>query len=84
MYNTYKKDRVIPTISTPKSYTSYMKVEDVLRYLNIFNRTLPINQYKIGDFENHFFKCVDVAGRIGDKQFRAMECDLTQYLIENK
>lgn len=83
-YSTYTKDRVLPKIEIIKTHTSYMKVEDVLRYLQIINKTLPINQYKIGEFKNNFFKCADVAGRIGDVAFRSMEVHVTQFLIEDK
>lgn len=83
-YSTYTKDRVLPTIPIINTHTSYMKVEDVLRYLNIINKTLPINQFKLGEMGCHFFKCSDIAGRIGDREFRVMECDVVQFLIEDK
>lgn len=81
-YNTYTKDRVLPVIPMMKSYTSYMKVENVLRWMNI--NVLGIHQYKIGNEPVHFFKCIDVASKMTSEQFRIMECNVTQYLIEVK
>lgn len=65
-----------------KSYVSYMKVEDVLRYLK--KNVLALVQYKIGKFENHFFKCTDVEQKIGAREFRVMECEVTQFMVEVK
>jgi hypothetical protein len=81
-YNTYTKDRVLPHIPIQKSYTSYMKVEPVLRYLQ--KNALAIQQYKLGNEPNHFFKCADIAGRIGDRLFRVMECEINQWIVEDK
>lgn len=76
MYNT------LPMIRKEKSYISYMKVEDVLRWMN--KQWLSIHQYKIGEMSNHFFKCEDVSQKIGERLFKTMECDVIQYWIENK
>lgn len=84
-YSTYTKDRVVPSykIEIKPSYTSYMKVEDVLRYLN--KKALPLQQYKLGEMGCHFFQMNDVQKRINNPVlFRSMECDVVQYLIENK
>jgi len=65
-----------------KSHTGYMKVEDVLRYLG--KNVLPLRQYKIEGFENHFFKSTDLRERIGERQFIRMETEVAEYLIEDK
>lgn len=59
---------------------SFMKVEDVLRYLK--KNVLALPQYKLdGVSENHFFKCTDVSEKIGAQLFRVMECDVVQFVI---
>lgn len=76
-------DRILPTIPVDRvTYTAYMKVEDTLRYLN--RRALAEQQYLITGFTNHFFKCDEVKRRIGKPTFRIMECDVVQYLIQDK
>lgn len=81
-YNKYEGDRVIPQIPIQKSYTSYMKVEAVLRWMN--KKALALPQYTITGFQNHFFLASDVATKMTPAEFRKMECDVTQYLIEDK
>lgn len=63
-----------------KAHESYMSVESVLRYMN--RKVLALPQYTIGGFQNHFFKSSDVAKKMTANEFRRMECDVTQYLIE--
>lgn len=85
MYTQYTKDRVIkryPVIDLKESHTSYMKVEDVLRYLD--KKALALQQYVIGDMPNHFFLCLDIKEKIGGVKFRSMECEVTQYLCKDK
>lgn len=60
---------------------AYMKVEAVLRYIK--KNALALPQYKIGDEPNHFFKCSELAEKLGAKQFRLMKCELNQYLVKN-
>jgi len=62
----------------------YMKVEDVLRYLRIFNNPFIMPQYKITGMENHFFLCQDIISKIGASMFRVMECEVVQYMVEVK
>ena len=76
MYNDYYDIPLKP------SYTSYMTVEDTLRYLG--KRALPLRQYIIGDNPNHFFKCNDLKEKIGAVKFRSMECHVNQYLVKDK
>lgn len=56
-----------------------MTVESVLRYLG--KQWLAINQYRIGEQPNHFFKCSEVKEKIGEREFRYMECSVTQYMV---
>lgn len=69
-------------IPLKKAYTSYMSVEAVLRWMN--RNALALKQYKIEGFQNHFFLASDVATKMSPAEFRKMECDVTQYLIEIK
>jgi len=69
-------------IPIKKAYDSYMSVEAVLRYMN--RNALGLRQYRIEGFQNHFFKSSDVATKMSASEFRKMECDVTQYLIEIK
>lgn len=85
----FNPDRLLPVIPMVKSYTSYMKVEAVLRYLE--KNALALQQYKIGNEPNHFFKCSDVSAWLikkdpeqGAMRFRSMECHVTQWMVENK
>lgn len=82
-YTNFVGNRVMPKFPVIKTHTSYMKVEDVLRYLKIVNKSLPINQYTIGEMTCHFFKCADVAGRIGAREYRIMECEVVQFMVED-
>jgi len=68
-------------MKTNKTYTVYMKVEDVLRYMK--RKALALKQFKIGDFKNHFFLAADVASKMTPVEFRKMECDVVQYWIED-
>lgn len=90
-YSRYVGNRVLPAvleIEIKKSLIAYMKVEDVLRYLNIINRSLPIHQYKIGEEPNHFFLAKDVCHWVEEHRedgvFRVMECHVITYLVEDK
>jgi hypothetical protein len=60
---------------------SYMKVEDVLRYMNS-NKLVPLPQYKLvgSGLDCHFFKCEDVKEKIGERLFKVMECDVVQFI----
>jgi hypothetical protein len=66
-------------------YESYMKVEDVLRWLNKVNNPLT-TQYKLvsdgKESDCNFFKCADLVEIIGERTFRVMECDVTQHLVK--
>ncbi len=73
----------MPVFKCNVSYDSFMKVEDVLRYVK--KNALALNQYKAAKgFDNHFFRCDDVKKKIGEQLFRVMECDVVQYLFEVK
>ncbi len=69
-------------IPIQKAYDSYMSVEAVLLYMK--RNALALQQYTIEGFQNHFFKSSDVATKMTPAEFRKMECDVTQYLIEIK
>ena len=62
---------------------SFMKVEDVLRYIK--KNALALPQYKLegnGKISDcHYFKCTEVAEKIGAQLFRVMECDVVQFVI---
>lgn len=72
---------MIQGILFPKDEASYMKVEDVLRYLKIYGKPLPLAQYTIGDCPNHFYKCSQLSNKLGFEMFRKMECHVTQYIV---
>ena len=61
---------------------SFMKVEDVLRYIK--KNALALQQYKIKGSECHYFNCNDVAAKIGKELFRVMECDVVQVMLIEK
>lgn len=68
-----------------KLYESFMQVEPVLRYLKKVNNPLT-TQYTLiqnGKAINaNFFKCTDLKNTIGERQFRMMECEVTQHLVK--
>lgn len=65
-----------------KPMSSFMKVEDVLRYIK--KNALAIYQYKAEGNDGHFFKCSDLETKIGKSEFRVMECEVVQYLFLTK
>jgi hypothetical protein len=72
---------MIQGILFPKDESSYMKAEDVHRYLKLFGKPLPLAQYTIGDCPNHFYKCSQLSNKLGFEMFRRMECEVTQYIV---
>jgi len=78
----FNPDKFIPVIPVEKSYTSYMSVEAVLRYMK--RNALALQQYTMKGVENHFFLCKDVATKMTPAEFREMECHVTQYMVEIK
>ncbi len=57
-----------------------MTVEAVLRYMKS-NSLVPLPQYTIGDCPNHFFKCDDIRAKVGEKEFRIMECEVITHMV---
>ena len=61
----------------------YMKVEDVLRYLEV--KIIGCTQYQLvldgNPLPSNFFKCEDISKRYGKEKYRIMECHVTQYLF---
>ncbi len=72
-----------PIFSFKNPITSYMKVTDVLLYLN---KNVWCTQYELVNsdgtrVEGNYFKCVDLAEKLGAIEFRYMEAHVNQYLI---
>lgn len=62
---------------------NFMLVEAVLRYMNS-NKLVPLPQYTVEGFPNHFFNCEDVKAKIGEKEFRLMECTVVTHMFVSK
>lgn len=64
---------------------SYMKVEEVLRYLQnikkFSKRVIGLKQYKIEGCKNHYLQCTELKEMIGERLFRVMECEVNQLMI---
>ncbi len=69
-------------METTQTKGSFMKVEDVLRYIR--KNALALQQYKIKGSECHYFKCTDMSSKIGERMFRVMECDVVQVMLIEK
>jgi len=78
-----KKQLKEPLFSFTKPVTSYMKVSEVLTYLK---RNLGCVQYQLIEkggkvIEGNFFKCEDIKKKMTVQEFRSMECEITQHLV---
>jgi hypothetical protein len=98
-YNTYTETRVLPTyeFTLGQSYTSFMKVGEVLQWLVENTKkyaerqrehkavALPIQQYKLGNEPTHYFKVEDIKEYLNDTLLlHCMECKVLTYMVKVK
>lgn len=61
---------------------SYMAVEPVLRFLK--KNALALPQYKIGEIENHFFKCSELKEKIDVRLYRHLASEVITHMCVSK
>jgi hypothetical protein len=72
-----------PTFTFEKPIGAYMRVADVLKYLQ---KNVWCTQYQLITTEGtaidgNFFKCGDLADMLGERVFRSLECYVNQHWV---